>query len=66
MSTVTTITAELMARLQRAAERAAAGTKDPAEMQKACERMDRLRDKVRKQHGVLDIAVPAIRELRDS
>ena len=66
MSTATTIPAELMARLQQAADNAAAGANDPAQMRKAAERMDQLRETVLKRHGLLDIAVPSIRELRDS
>ncbi len=34
-------------------------------MRRACERMDRMREEVRKKHGILDIGVSAIRELRD-
>jgi hypothetical protein len=56
---------QVMAELQAAAERAAKGVRDPEIMAKACERMDRLREEIRRQHGVLDIGVPAIRELRD-
>ena len=59
------IPAQVMAELQAAAERAAKGVRDPEIMAKACERMDRLREEIRQQHGILDIGVPAIRELRD-
>jgi hypothetical protein len=55
----------IMAELQAAAERAAKGVRDPEIMRKASERMDRLREEIRRQHGILDIGVPAIRELRD-
>jgi hypothetical protein len=65
MSTGTTISAELMARMQDAAEKAAQGIRDPEEMRKACERMDRIREQIRQRHGLLDIGVPAIRDLRD-
>ena len=54
-----------MAELQAAADRAAKGIRDPQSMAKACERMDRLREEIRRKHGILDIGVPAIRELRD-
>ncbi len=37
----------------------------PEAMRLACERMDRLREEIRRRHGTLDIGVPAIRELRD-
>jgi hypothetical protein len=56
----------VMAELQAATDRAAKGVRDPEIMAKACERMDPLREEIRRQHGILDIGVPAIRELRDS
>lgn len=60
-----TIPPELMAGLQEAADRAAKGIRDPEEMRKACEHMDRLSEEIFQKHGILDIGVPAIRELRD-
>jgi hypothetical protein len=56
---------ESMAELQAAAERASKGIRDAESMSKACERMDRLREELRRKFGILDIGVPAIRELRD-
>ncbi len=56
---------EIMAELEEAARRAAAGIRDPEAMRRACERMDRMRDEVFRKHGILDIGLPAIRELRD-
>jgi len=56
---------ELLAELQRAAEQAALGVRDPEAMRLACERMDRRSEEIRKIHGILDIGVPAIRALRD-
>jgi hypothetical protein len=56
---------ELMAELQAAADNAAKGIRDPEIMRKAAESMDRLSEEIRKKHGVLDIGVSAIRELRD-
>ncbi len=61
----TLIPPQVMAELQAAADRAAQGIRDPEIMLQACERMDRLREEIRRQHGILDIGVPAIRELRD-
>ncbi|HEV2948367.1 MAG TPA: hypothetical protein VGX70_13395 [Gemmataceae bacterium] len=55
----------IMAELQAAADRAAQGVRDPETMLKAYERMDSLREEIRRQHGTLDIGVAAIRELRD-
>ena len=56
---------ELMTELEQAVRRAAARVRDPEVMRQACERMDRLSEEIRRRHGVLDIGVTAIRELRD-
>jgi len=60
------IPAELVAELQEAADRAAQGIRDPDAMRQACERMNRIREEIYRKHGLLDIGVPVIRELRDS
>lgn len=65
MADLDQIPPELMAELQEAADRAAKGIRDPEIMREACESMDRQREEIRRKHGILDIAVPAIRELRD-
>jgi hypothetical protein len=56
---------EVMAELQAAVDKAAKGIRDPEAMRKACERMDRTREDIRKRCGVMDFAVPTIRALRD-
>ncbi len=56
---------EVMAELEEAARRAMSGVRDPEAMRRACERMDRMSQEVYEKHGLLDIGVPAIRELRD-
>lgn len=56
---------ETMIRMQEAADNAAKGIRDPEDMRKAAEDMDRISEEIRKKHGLLDIAVPYIRELRD-
>ena len=61
-----TIPPELMAEIQEAADRAATGLRDPERMRQARASMDRIREAIRKEHGILDIGVPAIRELRDA
>jgi hypothetical protein len=58
------IPSEVDAELQDAIRGAMSGIRDPEDMRKACKRMDRIREEIRKREGVLDIAVPAIRELR--
>ena len=55
---------EVRAELDEAIRRLMAGESDPEAFDRACERMDRIREEIRQQHGVLDIGVPAIRELR--
>ena len=39
---------------------------DPAIYARITQRADRIREEVFRRHGVLDIGVPAIRELRDA
>jgi hypothetical protein len=56
----------MMTRMQEAADRASKGIRDPDAMREACERMDRISDEVRRNHGLLDIGVAAIRELREA
>lgn len=56
---------QLLVELQEAADRAARGIRDPEIMRRACQSMDRLREEIRQVHGILDVGVPAIRELRD-
>jgi hypothetical protein len=62
----TGIPPEVIAELQQAADRAAKGIRDPEKTRLACERMDRLREEILQKHGILDIGVSALRELRDS
>ena len=60
------IPAALMTELQEAAERAAQGVRDLDDMRRAAASMDRVREEIRRRHGLLDIAVPALHELRDA
>ena len=55
----------LMIELQVAVERVGHGVRDLEAMRRAGERMDRMREATFEKHGLLDIGVPAIRELRD-
>jgi len=61
----TGIPPEVMADLEEAARYATSGVRDAEVMRTAAETMDRLREEIRPKHGVLDIGVPAIRQLRD-
>lgn len=64
-STTVNLSSELLAEFQKAAEDAVKGVRNQEAMAKACQEMDRLREEIRRRHGILNIAVPAIRELRD-
>ena len=56
---------ELLAEMREAARIAMSRVRDPEIMRRACEEMDRISEEVYRKHGLLDIGVPAIRELRD-
>ena len=56
---------DVMAELEEAADRAAKGIRDPEAMQRACERMDRMREELRQRSGELNVAVDLVREIRD-
>ena len=60
---VTNLAPELMHELEAAIGRASRGVRDPGAMVRAFESMDRIREDIRREHGVLDIGFPAIREL---
>ena len=62
----TAIPAQVMADLEYAAELAANGRKDPEFARRIREEAQRVREQVLQRNGVLDIGVPAIRELRDA
>ena len=59
------IPAEILMDLEEAARYAASGARDPEIARRACAEMDRIREEIRHLHGILDIGVSAIRELRD-
>jgi hypothetical protein len=65
MSTETVIHSEVMIQMQQAADKAAKGIRDRDAMRQAAEEMDKISEEIRKRQGLLDIAVPYIRELRD-
>jgi len=55
------IPAELLAEMQERADRAAKGVRDPEDMRRAFERMDRMREAMRE----TNIAVELVREARN-
>lgn len=65
MSTENTGMAQPQTPLRKAIARAMKGQRDPTAEREACDRMDRMREEIRQKHGLLDIAVPSIRDLRD-
>jgi hypothetical protein len=58
------LTPELLAEFEAAIANVMSGKRDPEAMRRAAERMDRMREETFRKYGVLDIGVPAIRELR--
>jgi hypothetical protein len=58
--------AKIMGELQEAVDHAINGIRDAESMRQACDHMDRLREEVFAKHGILDIGLPAIREVRES
>jgi hypothetical protein len=57
--------AEVRAMLEEALHHARTGRGKAKVLRRISEEADRIRDRVLKKHGVLDIGVPAIRALRD-
>ena len=58
------ISTDLLIEMQERAERASKGVRDPVDAQRACERMDRMREELRQNIGETDLAVKLIREAR--
>jgi hypothetical protein len=59
------ISPELMAELQKSADKLAKGERDPEAAKEAANRMDRLREENRRLFGVQSIGVDIIRQMRD-
>src|ERR1700751_4030613 len=55
---------EVKAEFQAAVRQAMSSKRDPEAMRRAAERMDRMREETYRTHGLLNLGVPAIRELR--
>jgi hypothetical protein len=60
-----TITPELKADMEYAVHLIMSGKKDPEFEKRVHAEADKIRAEIFKKHGLLDIGVPAIRELRD-
>jgi hypothetical protein len=61
----TTIPSDVLADMERATELAISGKKDPEFERRVQAEAKKIREEIFKKHGLLDIGVPAIRELRD-
>jgi hypothetical protein len=61
-----TIPPEILADMKHAVELAMSGKKDPEFERRIHEEAAKIRDEIFRNHGYLDIGVPAIRELRDN
>jgi hypothetical protein len=61
------VPADVLADLEEAANCAANGrTPSPEFVHRIALEAERIREEVKRKHGILDIGVPAIRELRDA
>src|SRR5690348_1897218 len=65
MSIDTTTTAEAKREVDEAVERLLKGVRDPDAARRACERMDREREELRKKIGTIEVAVDLIRDARN-
>jgi hypothetical protein len=61
----TDVPVDVLAALQETANHIASGIRDPEAAKRARAETDRVREEIFRKHGILDIGVPAIRELRD-
>lgn len=61
-----TIPPDVMAVMQAAARFAQTGQGDPTVLRRIREEAERITQEILRQHGILDIGTPAIRELRDT
>jgi hypothetical protein len=59
------VTQEMLDELERSIEIAYSNVRDPEVMRQAAERMDRLAQEIYEREGLLDLAVPLVRESRD-
>jgi hypothetical protein len=62
---MTSLSSDILSQMEQAAQSAMSPHRDRAAMKQACEEMERISEEIRKQHGILDLGVQAIRELRD-
>ena len=60
-----TIPCDVLADMERATELAISGKKDPEFERRVQAEAKKIREEIFWKHGLLDIGVPAIRELRD-
>lgn len=65
MSIEHSIPTELLQDLEQALARAMTGLRDPEEMRKAREAMNRMREETRQRIGTVDIAVDLVRDARN-
>jgi hypothetical protein len=65
MQLMNTISPQVLADMKRATELALTGHKDPEFTRRVQDEAKKLREEIYRKHGLLDVGVHAIRELRD-
>ena len=56
---------EVWGEVEQSIQTALSNVRDPEAMRTAAERMDHLSERIRRRHGVLDVVVPILREMRN-
>jgi hypothetical protein len=65
MDSISAIPPGFVSGLQAAVDRLVRGIRDPEAMNRAAERMDRMREEMRSRAGEIEVAVDLIREARE-
>jgi hypothetical protein len=65
LENIRSIPPEFLSELELAVDRLIKGIRDPEAMNRACERMDRMREEMRQRVGEVEVAVDLIREARE-
>lgn len=65
LENIRSVPPEFVSELELAVDRLVKGIRDPEAMNRACERMDRMREEMKQRVGEIEVAVDLIREARE-